>query len=103
MQKELERGDIVKAMQCYMIERGASEEIAREAVERIVHEAWKSMNEREFDEYPDFMTRSFVRACLNIARSSHCFYRYGDGYGNPGRETKDHVTSLIVDPVYVLM
>ncbi|XP_057787967.1 sabinene synthase 1, chloroplastic-like [Salvia miltiorrhiza] len=43
-QHELKRGDVLKAVQCYMKERNASEKEAQEHVRFLIREAWKEMN-----------------------------------------------------------
>ncbi|KAF7848013.1 hypothetical protein BT93_L2367 [Corymbia citriodora subsp. variegata] len=96
---ELARGDNFKALECYMNEAGASEEAAREHIRHMVRENWKRMNEVVFEDYPIPGFGPFLGACLNLARVSHTFYRYGDGFGLPSHETKDHLLSAIYEPV----
>lgn len=89
----------MKALECYLNEAGASEEVARGHIENLVRETWKRMNEDAFDDYPSSGLEPFLGACLNFARASQCFYQYGDGHGAPSRETKDHIMSVLFDPV----
>nr|BAG82825.1 linalool synthase [Backhousia citriodora] len=96
---ELARGDNSKALECYMNETGASEEIAREHIRHLVRETWKKMNKEVFEDYPFSGFGPFLSACLNLARASHCFYEYGDGYGLPDHQTRDHLASTIFESV----
>ncbi|XP_010039959.2 monoterpene synthase-like [Eucalyptus grandis] len=96
---ELARGDNSKALECYMNESGASEEVAREHIRHLVRNIWKKMNKDVFEDYPFSGFGPFLGACLNLARASHCFYEYGDGHGLPGHQTKDHLVSTIFESV----
>ncbi|KAF8030020.1 hypothetical protein BT93_E2441 [Corymbia citriodora subsp. variegata] len=96
---ELARGDNFKALECYMNETGASEEAAREHIKHMVRETWKRMNRLVFEDYPVPGFGPFLTACLNLARVSHIFYQYGDGFGLPSHETKEHLVSAIYEPV----
>ncbi|KAL8091731.1 beta-bisabolene synthase-like [Apium graveolens] len=93
---ELARGDNLKAVQCYMNDTGASEEVSRKHVESLVYETWKILNKDLVGSYP--FSEPFVSANPNIARTSQTFYQYGDGHGIPQHWTKDHLKSLLVEP-----
>ncbi|KAK6919441.1 Terpene synthase, metal-binding domain [Dillenia turbinata] len=94
---ELARGDIVKSIQCYMNDTGASEEKAREYINGLVHQTWKTLNKDMFRDYP--FEEPFISACPNLGRTAQCFYQYGDGHGVPQYWTQDHLFSLLVKPV----
>ncbi|XP_028071448.1 monoterpene synthase-like [Camellia sinensis] len=94
---ELARGDNLKAVQCYMNETGASEEVARDYINNLVHETWKTMNKGMFESYP--FSEPFLSANPNLGRTAQCFYQYGDGHGIPHNWTKDHLISLLVQPI----
>ncbi|KAI4331071.1 hypothetical protein MLD38_029294 [Melastoma candidum] len=96
---ELERGDNLKGVQCYENEHGVSNAEAREAIRAMVEEAWKSMNQQEFEKYPSFVSKDFRKACLGIAQASQFFYQYGDGHGRSDKETKDYIKLLLVESV----
>ncbi|KAI4331061.1 hypothetical protein MLD38_029286 [Melastoma candidum] len=98
---ELARGDNFKSIQCYKKQHGVSEEEARKAIWGKVEEAWKEMNQQEFEEYPSFVPKDFLHAVMGFARSSHFFYHYGDGHALSDKETKDYLTSLVVEPVSI--
>ncbi|KAA8524546.1 hypothetical protein F0562_010969 [Nyssa sinensis] len=94
---ELARGDNLKAVQCYMNETGAPEEAAREYINSLVHKIWKTMNKEMFECYP--FSEPFLSANPNLGRTAQCFYQYGDGHGVPDRWTKDHLMSLLFQPI----
>ncbi|KAL5699312.1 hypothetical protein ACHQM5_030234 [Ranunculus cassubicifolius] len=97
---EIERGDVPKAIQCYMNDEGLSEETARKYVRHLKDDAWKSLNAEMWVESP--LPIAFRKMILNSARTTEVFYQYGDGHGIPNRETKERVLSLLVDsvPIY---
>ncbi|KAK6919439.1 Terpene synthase, N-terminal domain [Dillenia turbinata] len=94
---ELARGDNVKSIQCYMNDTGASEEVAREYINGLIHQTWKTLNKDMFGDYP--FEEPFISACPNLGRAAHCFYQHGDGHGVPQYWTKDHISSLLIEPV----
>lgn len=93
---EMARGDNLKAVQCYMNDTGASEQVARKYVDNLVHEAWKILNRDLLGNYP--FGQAFLAANPNMARTGQTFYQYGDGHGNPQHWTKDHLKSLLFEP-----
>ncbi|XP_010502465.1 PREDICTED: 1,8-cineole synthase 1, chloroplastic isoform X2 [Camelina sativa] len=96
---ELARGDVLKSVQCYMHETGASEEEAREHVQQMISDTWDDMNNETKPARSSF-SRGFVEAAMNLARMSQCMYQYGDGHGCPNKaKTVDRVQSLLVDPI----
>ncbi|XP_071722488.1 terpene synthase 10-like [Rutidosis leptorrhynchoides] len=95
---ELKRGDISKSMQCYMNEKGASEEEARQHILHLISEAWEKVNrDRMADRSP--FSKLFETTSINLARMALCTYQDGDGFGSPDQETKDIILSLLVQPI----
>ncbi|PIA33957.1 hypothetical protein AQUCO_03900078v1 [Aquilegia coerulea] len=74
-------GDNPKSIQCYMHEKGVSEEAARDHIN-----------------YP-FLDEPFISSAPNLGRQSQCIYQYGDGHGIPDQETKDSIKSLFIEPI----
>ncbi|KAL5731045.1 hypothetical protein ACHQM5_003807 [Ranunculus cassubicifolius] len=95
---ELERGDVSSSIICYMREMNVSEGEARKHIRGLIMETWKKLNRSIFES--PFET-SFVGICLNLARTSLFIYQYGDGLGVEDSKSKDHILSLIVNPVDV--
>ncbi|CAN1197885.1 Alpha-terpineol synthase, chloroplastic [Linum perenne] len=42
---EMERGDVVKAVECYMKEKGVSEDVARGHINQLIDDTWKTIND----------------------------------------------------------
>ncbi|VVB04071.1 unnamed protein product [Arabis nemorensis] len=100
-QEELARGDVLKSVQCYMHETGASEEKARAHVHQLISETWDEMNyEAKTARSSSLLPRGFVEAAMNLARMSQCMYQFGDGHGFPDKaKTVDRVMALLVNPI----
>ncbi|CAK9187059.1 unnamed protein product [Ilex paraguariensis] len=94
---ELARGDNPKSIQCYINETGASEAMAREYIKSLIDETWKTLNEDMLKRYP--FSEPFLSAIPNTGRISQCFYQHGDGHGVPDTWTRDHLISLLVNPI----
>ncbi|KAL6136845.1 hypothetical protein ACLB2K_062140 [Fragaria x ananassa] len=93
---ERERGDVAKSIQCYMEERGASEEEAYDYIKGLICHSWKKINQ---ESAKTTIPRSIVNLSLNMARAAHCIFEHGDGIGNSIGVTKDRLVSLIANPV----
>ncbi|KAJ0961241.1 hypothetical protein J5N97_000787 [Dioscorea zingiberensis] len=96
--KEMNRGDVMKSIQCYMHEKGVSEVIARDYIRDAIRETWKKLNTSLFTTSSPF-EESFINLALSFARMAHCIYEHGDGYGEQNHETKDGVISLLIEPI----
>ncbi|XP_010528837.1 PREDICTED: 1,8-cineole synthase 1, chloroplastic-like isoform X2 [Tarenaya hassleriana] len=97
---ELARGDVLKSMQCYMHETGASEEEAREHMTTgVISDAWDEMNYNITARGSSVDSR-FFGVALDLGRMAQCMYQYGDGHGCPDIAlTVDRAHSLLFDPV----
>ncbi|KAF9626587.1 hypothetical protein IFM89_036102 [Coptis chinensis] len=94
---ELPRGDVPKAIQCYMHDTGVSFQVAREQLRHLANEAWKRQNREQWVESP--LPEAYVKAVTNGTRTAEIFYQYGDGFGIPDSETENRIRSSIVDPI----
>ncbi|XP_048232245.1 probable terpene synthase 9 [Ricinus communis] len=93
---EIKRGDVVKSIQCYMIEKGVSEREAKDHIGGLISHAWKILNE---ESVKHSLSRSLVNMCLNMTRTAQCIFQYGDGIGTSTGVTKDCLESLIIEPI----
>ncbi|XP_042509272.1 alpha-farnesene synthase-like [Macadamia integrifolia] len=95
---ELERGDAPSSILCYMREAKVSEEIAREHIKGMIVNSWKKINEKCIS-HSSHLPPMFLNLTYNIARVTHFFYQYEDGFGVQDRETRNNVLSLLVQPI----
>uniref|UniRef100_A0AAU7LL50 Ocimene synthase n=1 Tax=Zanthoxylum ailanthoides TaxID=159071 RepID=A0AAU7LL50_9ROSI len=94
---EVKRGDVPKAIQCYMHETGVSESNAREHIRDLITTTWMKMNKDIGDENP-VLSKNFTRFAMNLARVAQCTYQDGDGH-TVQDNSKDRVLSLLIDPI----
>ncbi|KAG8370954.1 hypothetical protein BUALT_Bualt13G0036900 [Buddleja alternifolia] len=90
---EMERGDLRKAVQCYMNETGASDKDAQEYIWSLVREAWKKINGESVANSP--FSQAFITSLVNAGRMTHYTYKYGDGHGVQPSNVKDEIKDLL--------
>ncbi|CAN1139233.1 Alpha-terpineol synthase, chloroplastic [Linum perenne] len=80
---ELERGDVLKSVECYMKEKDSSEEVARDHIEKLISETWKMLNQEILvvpvdgsSSSPPLMPPSFVTMAVDVVRASHFMYKH---------------------------
>ena len=89
---------MAKAVQCYMVEKGISEEEAINHTKELISQSWKMMNKEIFSKN-NSVPNSLVRMSVNMARTAQCIFQHGDGIGTSIGVTRDRLASLIVEPV----
>ncbi|KAL9670939.1 hypothetical protein QQ045_008502 [Rhodiola kirilowii] len=98
---EMERGDTLKSIQCYMNDTGASKEAAQKHVEGLMRETWKKLNKCVMEEKT--LTPEGVKRLVNLVRASHFFYQHGDehrdGYGVQDGVTKHLMSQVLFDQI----
>ncbi|KAK9078611.1 hypothetical protein SSX86_002668 [Deinandra increscens subsp. villosa] len=95
---ELARGDVPKAVQCYMHETGVSEEKARAYIKSLIIEAYKKITkERMACKSPALQV--FMECASNLGRMGQFTYERGDMFGSPDDLYKDHQMSLLFNPI----
>lgn len=97
LQNELRRGDVPKAVQCYMHEKGVSEEVAKQNVKHMISDLWKKMN--KYLVIGSVFPRDFVKSSMDSQRTLHWFYWTGDGFGFQRERTFDLFKRLVVEPI----
>ncbi|KAG0449176.1 hypothetical protein HPP92_027488 [Vanilla planifolia] len=95
--EEMERGDISKSIQSYMKESYVSELVAREYIKDLISSSWKKLNGEALNASNDI--KSFRKTLLDMPRTAQFFYQNGDRYAIQHLETKDYITSLIIEPI----
>uniref|UniRef100_A0A7N0VJY3 Uncharacterized protein n=1 Tax=Kalanchoe fedtschenkoi TaxID=63787 RepID=A0A7N0VJY3_KALFE len=72
---EMARGDVPKAVECYMNDIGASKEAARNHVKDMVREEWKKLNKHAMENKT--LPHSTVTKFPNYMKAAHFFYMHG--------------------------
>ncbi|XP_075104678.1 (-)-camphene/tricyclene synthase, chloroplastic-like isoform X1 [Nicotiana tabacum] len=96
--EELRRGDVPKSIQCYMNEKGALEEEAREHIGLRIKETWKLLINTTQRENSLF-SETFIGCAVNIARTGQIIYQHGDGHGIQNFEIKNRISKLFFEPI----
>ncbi|KAG6511251.1 terpene synthase 10-like [Zingiber officinale] len=97
---ELERGDVPKYVQCYMHEKGVSEEVARREIRELMRKYWRELNASLSWDSP--LEEYFMNIQVNIPRTAQFFYDHeGDGYGKAYGETKSQIILLLFEPIQI--
>ncbi|XP_057812515.1 terpineol synthase, chloroplastic-like [Salvia miltiorrhiza] len=94
---EMQRGDVPKAVECYMNETGASIEAAREHVMGMLRETWMKTNEERFKASP--FSQDFIRSAADLGRQAQYMYQHGDGHGISNPQMKERISTLIFQPI----
>ncbi|KAI4324235.1 hypothetical protein L6164_023789 [Bauhinia variegata] len=94
--REIEDGDIIKSIQCYMHDTGASEQFAREHIKAMICATWKKMNE---DVYYSPFPPSFTEIALNMIRTSLRMYQHGDAHSIQDTKSTKWKSSLLFDAI----
>ena len=85
-----------------MQEQLCTEQQARKAIEKLIVETWKKINDDSLGHgrHGHALPRPLINASVNLARMSHCLYvNGGDGIGAPGQRMKALVKSLLLDSI----
>nr|XP_016477041.1 PREDICTED: (-)-camphene/tricyclene synthase, chloroplastic-like [Nicotiana tabacum] len=98
--EELRRGDVPKSIQCYMNEKGATEEEAREHISICIKEKWKLLINTAQRENSLF-SETFIGCAINIARTGQSIYQHGDGHGIQNFEIKNRISKLFFEPIRI--
>ncbi|KAG6511243.1 hypothetical protein ZIOFF_029300 [Zingiber officinale] len=97
---EIERGDVAKSIQCYMHEKGVSEEVARAKIRELMRKYWRELNASLSWDSP--LEEYFMNIQVNIPRTAQFFYDHeGDGYGKAYGETKSQIILLLFEPIQI--
>ncbi|XP_074560815.1 monoterpene synthase 7, chloroplastic-like [Curcuma longa] len=97
---EIERGDVAKCIQCYMHEKGVSEEVARREIKELMRKYWRELNGSLSWNSP--LEEYFKNVAINIPRSANFFYGNGDGFGKAvDGETQSQIILLLLQPIEI--
>jgi len=95
-QDEIERGETSNSIVSYMHETGLSEENVRQYFKTLMEKEWKNLNKYLVKD--SIFPKSFVQVVINLARSGHFVYQYGDGFGRQNNISKSRITSFLMYP-----
>ncbi|PPS20465.1 hypothetical protein GOBAR_AA00117 [Gossypium barbadense] len=93
---EMERGEAINSIQCYMIQEGVSEEEARDHIKDLISDLWKKLNKSVAH---SSLPTGFAEAALAMVRCVHGMYQFGDWFGIQSKANKDCQNSLLFNGV----
>nr|GME12961.1 (-)-germacrene D synthase-like [Ipomoea batatas] len=92
-----QRGHVDSAVECYMKQYGKSKEETFNEFQERVSNAWKDINQECLN--PTAFPKSILVRVVNLARVIDLLYKDGDTYTHSSTETKDIITSVLIDPI----
>ncbi|KAI3760922.1 hypothetical protein L1987_51325 [Smallanthus sonchifolius] len=90
---ERERSPSATGVDAYMKTFGVSENVAVEALQNIVEETWKDINEGCLK--PREVPMDILAPIVNLARMVDVVYRYDDGFTFPEKTFKEYITLML--------
>ncbi|KAI8008931.1 putative terpene synthase 9 [Camellia lanceoleosa] len=81
-----------------MMDKGVTKEQARDHIKGVISFSWRKINET-IAKNSNPQSIILTTLSLNMARTAQCIYQHGDGAGTSARVTRDHLMSLIVEPI----
>ncbi|ESW22197.1 hypothetical protein PHAVU_005G135200 [Phaseolus vulgaris] len=91
---EIERGETSNSIISYMHETTLPEENVRRYFKTLIDKEWRILN--KYLVMDSIFPKSFVQVAINLVRSAHCIYQYGDGYGRQDNISRRRIESLLV-------
>ena len=80
-----------------MKQHSVSEQVIHDEFNRQVANAWKDINEECIR--PTVVPMPLLMRCLNLTRVVDVIYKEGNNYTHIGKEMKDNVASVLIDPI----
>ena len=80
-----------------MKQHDVSEQVVHDELNRQVANAWKDINKECIR--PTIVPMPLLMRVLNLARVRDVIYKEGDGYTHVGKEMKDNVASVLIEPI----
>ncbi|TYH46505.1 hypothetical protein ES332_D11G340700v1 [Gossypium tomentosum] len=98
---EQEREHCASAVECYMRDYGVSQQEACIELKKQVENAWKDINhELMFSETSKVVPMPVLMRSLNLTRVIDFLYKDGeDRYTHVGKNSKDGITFLLINPI----
>ncbi|KAI8007532.1 putative terpene synthase 9 [Camellia lanceoleosa] len=79
-----------------MMDKGVTEEQARDHIKGLISLSWRKLN-KTIAKNSNPKSIILTTLSLNMARTAQCIYQHGDGVGTSAGVTRDRLMPLIVD------
>ncbi|GLT63589.1 hypothetical protein SLA2020_361450 [Shorea laevis] len=93
---EMERGEVVNAIKCYMVQERVSEEEARDHIKGLISDAWRKLNRLIASKS---LPKCLSDIALNTARCWQHMYKKGDWFSVQSEAHKDTIISSFLEPI----
>ncbi|CAN1266197.1 Probable sesquiterpene synthase [Linum perenne] len=93
---EQKRGHVASSVECYIRQYGVSREEAVDALNEMVEEDWKIVNEDLLSPLNRKVPKEVLSLFLRYEQGMDVLYKYSDGYTHSNTTTKDLLTALLV-------
>lgn len=93
---EMERGEVVNAISCYMVQKGVSEEEARDHIKCLISDTWTKLNDLIAGKS---LPVSLPGIALNTARCWQQIYKKGDWFSVQTLAHNDSIISSFFEPI----
>ncbi|CAL1352342.1 unnamed protein product [Linum trigynum] len=100
---EQKRGHVASSVECYMNQHDVSRDEAVNALNRMVEDDWKVINEEcLLINRPVFVCREVISMFVGLAKVMEVLYKDFDSYTFSNTSTMDMITALLVTPMDVV-
>ncbi|KAK1323374.1 (-)-germacrene D synthase [Acorus calamus] len=93
-------GQVISCTKCYILENGLTQDEANLEFQRMIEEAWKTINQELLLTTLCFPVR-VISPALDLACMMEVIYKKADTYNKPDGEMKDRITMLLLNPIPV--
>ncbi|KAK1257171.1 hypothetical protein QJS04_geneDACA024803 [Acorus gramineus] len=95
-----EEGQVISTVQCYVLEKGISEEEACLDLKKLMKECSKIINEELLK--PSSIPIEARKPALTLKCMAEVIYRVHNSYNEPSSEMKDNISTLLVNQVPII-
>ncbi|KAK1314276.1 (-)-germacrene D synthase [Acorus calamus] len=95
-----EEGQVISTVQCYVLEKGISEEEACLDLKKLMKKCSKIINEELLK--PSSIPIEARKPALTLKCVAEVIYRVHNSYNEPSGEMKDNISTLLVNPVPII-
>ncbi|KAK1310353.1 Valencene synthase [Acorus calamus] len=95
-----EEGQVISTVQCYMLEKGISEEEVCLDLQKMIKECCKSINEELLK--PSSIPIAARKPALNLNCVAEVIYKSHNSYNETSSDMKDNISSVLVNQVPII-
>ncbi|XP_047252463.1 terpene synthase 17-like isoform X2 [Capsicum annuum] len=97
-EEEQKRGDVAKAVECYMNEYNVTKEEAYMKIRNMIENYWNVLNE-EYLKLTGVIPRVLLMSIVNFTRAVEFLYKDEDAFTCSKNNLKDVISVMLIDPI----